>query len=183
LSGLFCLRMPLDDPLGLDDPLVTAAPMVRRNVTPVLPGPLGEEHADQVAHRLYQSAIGLTLETVTDSPSGMSITRQERPPDVKAALAVLTTLRPGTWRDDRPVTAVQFVIHAPAVAVSTQAWLAQYGPGGTARDTPRPAITVQSEPGQVVPTASGPVPDPLAVPHSLSVRPKPSRKNIKSRIP
>jgi hypothetical protein len=168
----------MDDPLGIDPP-TPSRPITRQTV---LPGPLGEAHADQVAHRLYQSAIGLTLETVTDSPSGMSVTRQERPPDVKAALAVLTTLRPGMWRDDRPVTAVQFVIHAPAVAVSTQAWLAQYGPGGSARDTPRPAITVQADPGGAVPTASGPVPDPLAVPPTLALPPKPSRKNIKKSV-
>jgi hypothetical protein len=168
----------MDDPLGKDPP----TPSRPNTPQTVKPGPLGEEHADQVAHRLYQSAIGLTLETVTDSPSGMSVTRTERPPDVKAALAVLTTLRPATWRDDRPITAVQFVIHAPAVAVSTQAWLAQYGPGGSARDTPRPAITVQADPGGLVPTASGPVPDPLAVPPRPSARPKSSRKNIEKPI-
>jgi hypothetical protein len=165
----------MDDPLGIDPPTIA--------VQHDLPGPLGDAHADQVAHRLYQAAKGLTIETVTDSPMGRTVTRQERPPDVKAALAVLTTLRPGQWRDDRPVTAVQFVIHAPAVAASTSEWLAQYGPGGSARDTPRPAITVQADPGGAVPTASGPVPDPLAVPQPPSARPKPSRKNIKIRIP
>jgi hypothetical protein len=72
----------------------------------------------------------------------------------------------------------QFVIHAPAVAASTEAWLAQYGPDRTVFDgTPRPSLTVQADPGRLVPTASGPVPDPLAVPNRPSAIPIPQYEN------
>ena len=150
--------MPLDDPFDTQ-----ASKLAALQDGQLLPGPLGQDHAEQIELSLYRAAVAAR-------------------PDVKAALAVLTTLRPDRWRDDRPATAIQFVIHAPAVASSTAEWLAQYGPGGTLRGEPSPALIGPSDPGGLVPTASGPVPDPLAVPQRLSATAKSSRKNIKKPV-
>jgi hypothetical protein len=152
--------MPLDDPFDTQ-----ASKLAALQDGQLLPGPLGQDHAEQIELSLYRAAVAAR-------------------PDVKAALAVLTTLRPERWRDDRPATAIQFVIHAPSVASSTSEWLAQYGPGGTLRGEPGPSLIGPADPGGLVPTASGPVPDPLAVPQRLTARLKsskalPVRKNIK----
>jgi hypothetical protein len=164
--------MPLDDPFQLSSSKpVQASAASNCAVRDILPGPLSSAHADQVEHRLYQAAIGIELTQTVDSPAGLTVTRSERAPDVKAALAVLSTLKPGTWRDDRPVTAIQFVIHAPSVSTSSQAWLEQYGPGQGGRTVEGTATTVQllaGQAGAVKAEGSGPVPDPLTVLTRLS---------------
>lgn len=162
----------MDDPFGL----VQVA-----EATPVQPGePLGQHHVASVEHALYRAAQGMTVETVTVDHAGReTVVSKQLPPNVPAAQAILTALAPQRWQaPDQPRLAVQYVVNLPSVSADSQAWLRDIGRASTAAQPATAtiehgpvlphrvssALTVASEAGRLVPAASGPVPDPLAVP-------------------
>ena len=141
---------------------------------------LDDSHRIATEHALYRAAQGMDVKTVTVDSSGReTVVTKQLPPNVAAATAILAATAPERWTQaERAPTAIQFVIHAPAVATSTQAWLEQYGPQAqlSKRDTHSLPALVQADPGGLDPTVSGPVPDPLAVPTSLSTLSLPKYK-------
>lgn len=169
--------------LRLDSSSVTLSGMPVPTVPTVVPDPFSDDptvqlndvHRIATEHALYRAAQGMTVETVTVDHAGReTVTTKQLPPNVEAAKTILAATAPDRWvQSDRPVTAIQFVIHAPQVASSSQAWLEQYGPGAgrpVIEGTTLPAQLVRQEGGGLDPTGSGPVPDPVAVPHLPSHR-------------
>jgi hypothetical protein len=156
-------------------------------------GELTDSHRIAAEQSLHKLAQGVTVVTTTVDHAGReTVVTKQLPPNVVAVQSILTGLAPQRWQTpDVPRLAVQYVVNLPPVSADAQSWLRDIGraaPDSAVATISTPpvlpyrvgtALPAGADPGGLVPTASGPVPDPLVVPNAHFLCPP--QKNTKKR--
>lgn len=182
-----CTLNEIHERTGLSLGDVTAQ-LVQAGIVPDSPA-----HKLRAYDALLQRGIGMTVKNEALAGGEIVELTKQLPPDTAALSQYLQATLPERFRDERPAMAVQYVVNLPTVSADAQTWLRDIGrdsrgqvirgelcrPDGQAVN----GQAVESGPGRLVPTVSGPVPDPVAVPpvgvHSESAI---SGKNKKNRL-